>query len=137
MFDDFECDHQFKTARAKWGGSAGCGSKMQIRKRVRGAGIFHGIRGDIEARDLQSGLRQFGGAVAGAAACVEDAFPFRETGGESVARDVLAPQVVIHLAGNDSLTGELNQRSAPRGSMPELVDWIWPGIDSVRRGMAG
>src|SRR5208282_511129 len=32
---------------------------------------------------------------------------------------MLAPQVVIHLSGNDALAGELNQLSAPRGSAPE------------------
>ena len=63
--------------------------------------------------------RQFGRAVAGAAAGVQHALAARQAGGEGVARQVLVEQVDIHLAGNHALAGEFSQGVSPwRRSRP-------------------
>ena len=54
-------------------------------------------------------LRQFGRAVARAAAGVQHALAARQPRGEGVARQVLVQQIRLHLAGDDALPRELSQ----------------------------
>src|SRR5260370_9910021 len=96
--------------------------------------IFDGIWIDFQSYDGRGGLRQFSRAVAGSRTRIQHAAPVCKAPREGVTRDMLTPEVVIHLAGNYALASELNQLSAPHGTEPRQV-----ALDSglTPRGTAG
>ncbi len=118
VFDHFERHHQIERFRGHWDGGAGRFQEAQTRNRVTGARVFDRIGGNVHARHRGGGLRELGRSISRAAARVKNAFAWRILSREGVAGDVLAPEVVVHLARNYPFSGEFNQRPAPLAGVP-------------------
>src|SRR5260370_10869894 len=134
MLDHLERNHQVKARRCERCRSAGSDDKAEVGNRIVRARKFDGFRRHIDPRHECSRLRQLRRAVAGPTACIQHQPSFRVAPRECIARYMLAPQIVVHLARNDALAGELNQRFAPRGTCgPPASPWS----GSTRPGRAG
>ncbi len=94
-------------------------------------GVGNGIGSKIDARRVLRALSQFRRAVSGSATDVEHPGVRGEPRGVGVARQMLSPEVVVHLTGDDSLSREL----AHGIGTPALIlaftstrhrKWSWP-----------
>jgi hypothetical protein len=86
---------------------AGTGREAEIGERIGGLRPRDRFRRNINARHRGGIEREFRRAVAHSATGVEDTLSGGEAAREGVSREVFGPEIVVHLAGNDALPGEL------------------------------
>lgn len=113
VLDDFEGDDEVEAGIGE-GKLGGAGLLIyQIGASVVFGGVGDGVGADVDAGDGGGGVGQFGGAVAGTAADVENAFATGEAGCEGVAGEVFVPEVDVDLAGDNAFAGELSAHERP------------------------
>ncbi len=88
--------------------------ELQIREGVRGGGFGNGGGIDIDSRDMVGNAREFFGAVASAAAKIDDSFEAAEAGREVVAGEVFVEEIDVHFARDDAFTSKLSHFGTPR-----------------------
>jgi len=113
VLDDFEGHYQIKDAVGMRQGSAGCLFELQVGERIVGAGKLDGLGSAVDADYGLRALRQFGRAVTGAAAGIQDALAAGQPRCKRVARHVFVQQIDVHLPGDEALAGELSQCASP------------------------
>src|SRR6185369_13637390 len=121
MFDNFEGGYEIEgSGRKRY---RACGAPEESHGREMFIGVGDRFRRKIDACRRSCYLREVGSSVAGAAAQVEDATPLREASRQCVTGNVLGPQIVINLPGNDAFAREFAHGAVtlPRSPLPTLA----------------